>query len=254
MEEAFRSAISKGAVNSINYIQQVANGEISEDEAIENIVEEIKTGAIESLTNAFCNTGESDLIVEAGAKTPVIPMLAGQGVKNTLATNAIAGGVACAFEAVKDLVKLGTGEITADECLERQGKIILTTAEGIIGASVGGTGGMAIVSSLDIGAGTTGATIATLAGGIAGGLIAGLAMTIAIENGVEKPYRDLVRNTENLRDAATELTRLSDTVLKSQIIFTHYIEAENQLEKRFQTQMRRVDDAGKRVMEIIGKI
>lgn len=132
MEEAFRSALSKGAVNSINYIQQVANGEITEDEAIENIVEEIKTGAIESLTNAFCNPGESDLIVEAGAKTPVIPLLTGQGVKNTLATNAIAGGVACALEAVKDLVKLGTGEITADECLERQGKNILTTAEGII--------------------------------------------------------------------------------------------------------------------------
>lgn len=113
---------------------------------------------------------------------------------------------------------------------------------------------MAIASSFGIGAGTTGATIATLAGGLSGGLIAGLAMTMAIENGVEKPYRDLVRNTENLREAVTELTRLSDTMLKSQIIFTHYIEAENQLEKRFQTQMRRVDDAGKRAMEIIGKI
>lgn len=254
MEAAFKSAISKGAVNSLNYIQQVANGEINEDEAIENIVEEIKTGAIESLTNAFCNRGESDLIVEAGKNNPAIPLLAGQGVKNTLAANAIAGGVSFAFEAARDLVKLGTGEITADECLERQGKNVLTTAEGIIGASVGGTGGVAIASSLGIGAGTTGTAVATVAGGLAGGLIAGLAMTIAIENGVEKPYRDLVRNTEKLQDAEAELVRLSETMCKGQIVFGKFLEADYALEKEFQAQMKNINEAGKRAMENIRKV
>lgn len=197
---------------------------------------------------------DSDLIVEMGTKSIANQVLAGQGMKNTLASNAIAGGAALAIEAANDLVKLGQGKITPEECLERQGKNLLNTAEGIVGASLGSAGGVAIASSLGMGAGSTGAAMATLVGGLTGGMIAELAMTLAIENGGEKPYRDLLRSTENLQEAAAELTRLSETVFKSQIVFEKFIEADYALEREFQTQMQRIDEAGKKAKVAINKI
>lgn len=252
--DAVKSAISKGAANSLTYIQQAASGEITEDEAIEKIVDETKSAAIETLGTVCGTMCEADTVIPPIAEDSGMPVLAGQGLRNTLAANIVAGGASCAIEAAKDLVKLGMGEITAEECLERQGKNILATSEGMIGASVGGVGGMALASSLGVATESIGTTIATLAGGLSGGLIAGLAMTFAIENGVEKPYRDLMRNTENLREAAVELTHLSETVFKSQIVFGKFLEADYALEKEFQSQMKRVDEVGKRAMAIINRI
>lgn len=249
-----RAAIAKGAANSIHYIQQVANDEISAEEAVDKIVEATLSAAAETVATGFSNMEESDLIVEIGAKNTASQILTGQGLKNTLTSNAITGGAALAIEAAKDLVKLGQGEITPEECFERQGKNLLNTAEGIVGASLGSAGGVAIASSLGMGAGSTGAAMATLAGGLSGGMIAGLALTLAIENGVEKPYRDLLRSTENLREAAVELERLSRTMFKGQVLFSKYVQADMMLEKEFQTQMKRVDEAGKRAMEVINKI
>ena len=85
-------------------------------------------------------------------------------------------------------------------------------------------------------------------------MIAGLAMTLAIENGIERPYRDLVKNTELLHEAAKELERTSQTVFKAQVLFTKYIEADYQMETALQKQFSRIDEAGQRALDAINRI
>jgi hypothetical protein len=97
-------------------------------------------------------------------------------------------------------------------------------------------------------------TAAGVVGGLSGGMIAGLAMTLAIENGIEKPYRDLVQNTTYLHEAALELERVSQTVLMGQVLFTKYIEADAHLERQLDVQFDRIDAAGNNALAAIMKI
>ena len=136
-----------------------------------------------------------------------------------LKTNAVTVGVNCAIDAVKDLVRLGAGKISAQEFFDRQGRGVLDTTAGVVGGGLGTAAGAGMATALGASAGSVALTAASIVGGLAGGMIAGLAMNLAIENGIEKPYRDLVRNTESLRDAAIELDRVSRNAVKYQVLF-----------------------------------
>lgn len=181
-------------------------------------------------------------------------VLARQGLKSMLKTNLVTVGVVCAVDAVKDLVRLGTGDITTQEFFDRQGKGVLMTTAGVAGGALGTAAGVGAATIFGASSGALALTVAEFVGGLSGGMIAGLAMNLAIENGIEKPYRDLVSNTTNLRAAATELERVSRTMFSNQILFTKYLEADVQMEAALNNQMRRVDEAGKRAFDAISRI
>ena len=159
-------------------------------------------------------------------------------------------GVVCAIDAVKDMVALGLGKLSREEFFERQGKNVLNTSSGVVGGTLGAIAAESAVTAL----GFSSSFAAPLLGGIAGGLIAGLAMQCAIENHIERPYRELLQNTEDLRTAAEELQRTSQNILGCQILFTKVMEHENILERLLSQQFSRIDEAGERTRATIEKI
>lgn len=251
---AAMSAVVSGSVNTLKYIQLANNGELTAEEATVKILGETVASAADSAVKASANAGVQSLMVRYGSEEAAMQILAQQGMKNMLKTNAVTVGVTCAVDAVKDLVRLGTGQISTQEFFDRQGKGVLMTSAGVAGSALGTAAGAGVATALGLSSGTLAVTVVEFIGGMSGGMIAGLAMALAIENGIEKPYRDLVRNTENLKAAACELERVSRNVFRSQILFTKYLEADYRLEKELQTQLDRVDEAGQRAFEAISKI
>lgn len=249
---AAMSAIVCGTVNSIRYINLARDGKLSADQAAFAIVKETVCSAADSAIKASANVGVQSLMVRYGAEKIVVGTLAKQGLGAMMRTNAVTVGVVCAVDAVKDIVHLGLGNITKEQFYDRQGKNILNTSAGVLGGSLGAGAAGGIVASM----GVTGAAgnVLMLAGGLSGGLIAGIAMTMAIENGIEKPYRDLVNNTGYLKEAAEELDRVSHTVFMGQILFSKYLEEGLHLEQQLQAQTKKIEQAGEDALNAIIKI
>jgi hypothetical protein len=251
---AAMSAVVCGSINTLRYIQSARNGEISSDEAVIKIVVETAAAAADSAVKASANAGVQSLLVRYGAEKAVIEVLAKQSLKSMLKTNAVTVGVVSVVDAIKDLVKLGTGSISKEEFYERQGKSVLNTSAGVVGGSLGAAGAAATAAGFGITAGTTAMTAVTVIGGLSGGIIACLAMSLAIENGIEKPYQDLLKNTESLHAAASELERVSKTVLMSQVVFTKFLERNFELDNQLNQQFDKIDFAGEQVLDIINRI
>ncbi len=245
---ATMSAIVSGTINTVTYIQKVRNSEMTVEEATKAIFIETACSAADSATKASAVVGVQSLIVKYGTEKVVVNTLAKQTLGAVARTNAISIAVLCAIDAIKDLVKLGSGKITKEEFEERQGKNILNTSAGVVGSSIG----MVAVGGL----GLTGTSLAILsfAGAMSGGIIAGLAMSFAIENGVEKPYKELIQNTSLLNESARELEKISQNIFLGQVCFTKYFEEDVRLEKNIQQQFKNIDKAGNNALESILKI
>lgn len=251
---AAMSAVVAGSINTVRYIQLAREGKLSAEEATFEIVKESVSAAADSAVKASANAGVQSLMVRYGSEKAVVEVLAKQGLQSMMKTNAVTVGVVCAVDAVKDLVRLGMGDISQEEFFERQGKGLMMTSAGVVGGSLGAAGVTAIAGALGVGSGTLAMTAAGVLGGLSGGMIAGIAMTIAIENGIEKPYRDLVQNTTSLREAAHTLEQVSQTVLMGQLFFAKYIEDSIHLERQINAQFDRIDSAGSDALSAIMKI
>ena len=247
---AAMAAIVCGTTNIVRYVQLASTGQISEGEAVSRILVETASSAADSAVKAGAVVGAQSLLVRYGSEKVIIETLSRQSLNALMKTNVITVGVACAVDAVKDLVALGTGRLTREAFFERQGKNILTTSSGTIGGTLGAITAESAVAAL----GFSAPFMAPLLGGLAGGLIAGLAMQCAVENHIDRPYRELVQNTEQTREAAAELQRISQKILGCQILFTRVMERENMLEKILSGQFSRIDEAGNRARSIIEKI
>lgn len=243
------SAVISGTVNIIQYCQLARDGKISSEEAVQCIIVETATSAADSALKASAVVGVQSLLVRYGEKV-VIETFAKQSLKALMRGNAVTTGVVCAIDAAKDLVALSVGKISKEEFFERQGKGMLNTSAGVIGGTLGAVSAASFVTSM----GFSFPIAAPLLGGLAGGLIAGMAMNFAIENHIEKPYRQLVENTTHLADAARELQKVSSTVFASQVLFAKALEEEAYLDKLFAVQLHELDKAGERAALAISKI
>jgi hypothetical protein len=251
---AAMSAVVSGSINTVRYIQLAREGKLTGDEAALKIVGETVAAAADSAVKASANAGVQSLMVRYGSEKAVTEVLAKQGLKAMIKSNAVTVGVVCAVDAVKDLVRLGMGDINKEEFFERQGKSVLQTSAGVVGGSLGVAGASTVSVALGASVGGTAMTVASVVGGLSGGIIGGLAMTLAIENGIEKPYRDLVRTTGLLQEAARELERVSQTVFMGQVLFSKYIERDLLLEEDLLEQFERIDRAGLEALDAINKI
>lgn len=245
---AAMSAIVCGTTNTVRYIQLARDGQISAEEATYKIIAETASSAADSAIKASANAGIQSLIVRYGAEKAVVSTLARQSVGAMLRTSAVTVGVVCTVDAIKDMVALGMGKISKEQFYERQGKGMLNTSAGVTGGAVGALGAEA--GCLALGASTVPALVPIL-GGLAGGLIAGIAMMIAIENGIERPYRELLSNTDDLNNAAAEFQRMADNVFAGQVLFTKILAVEGELDKKIDGKMADVDAAGHKALESI---
>jgi len=239
---AAMSAITSGVYNTFTYLEMAKEGKITEDEAIVKIIGETVSSSADSAIKAAANTGVQSMLVRYSSKEAV-KQVAKQGLKNMVKTNAISIAVVCGIDMVKDLVRLATGKITKDQFEERNGKNILNTSAGTVGSAIGGAVGSPFFPP-----------IGTYIGGMAGGLIAGMAMTFAIENGIEKPYRELVENTVALRESMQVLQEVSYNIFNGQVVFTAFLEKERALNIEFENQMERVAPAGEKMSREIDRL
>ena len=146
------SAVMSGTYNTVLYCKMVKDGKMTEQEAVYKIISETASSATDSAVKASAVTGTQSLIVRYGSKE-LVEKLTEQSLKGMMRSNVATVGVVCAIDAVKDLVKLGSGKITKDEFYERQGKNMLNTATGATGGAVGfsvgaGSNGVIDVSSV----------------------------------------------------------------------------------------------------------
>ena len=91
-------------------------------------------------------------------------------------------------------------------------------------------------------------------GGISGGLIAGLAMQIAIENHIENSYKDIVRNTNNLKESLDILNQVSSNIFQGQILFSAYLEREKELDENLNKKLKDINQAGTKMSNAIDLI
>jgi hypothetical protein len=240
------SAVASGVFNSLTYIKMVREGKMTESEAVVKVIGETVASSADSAIKASANVGVQSMMVRYGTKEVTRKMseeLAKNGLRSMARTNAVTVGVICAVDLVKDLVKLGVGSINGQEFEERQGKNVLNTSSGVMGGAVGYEIGAAI-----------GIAGMGLAGGIAGGLIAGLAMQFAIENHLEKPYRELVSNTAALASSMRVFEQVSRDIVRGQVAFGVFLEEEGLTNRQFKEQMNAVSNTGSAMKSAIDKL
>jgi hypothetical protein len=226
------SAISSGVFNTVACCKLVAEGKMTEGQAVAKIAAEVTASAADSAIKAAGVTGAQSVMVRLGGQQAAV-QLAKQGVGTLLRSNAVTVGVIVTIDVVRSLVRLAAGKITPAQFEERFGKNLLTTSAGVLGSSVG----MGIVGASSL-------TFAPLAGAIAGGLVAGLAMQFAIEHGIENPYREMLEDTARTRDSMRLVAHVSQRMLEGQAVFEAFLIEDAKLEGEFQQQVARIDEAG----------
>jgi hypothetical protein len=236
------SAISSGVFNTVACCKLVAEGKMTEGQAVVKIAAEVTSSAADSAIKAAGVTGAQSLMVRLGGQQAVA-QLAKQGASSLLRSNAVTVGVIVTIDVVKDLVRLAAGKISPAHFEERFGKNLLTTSAGVLGSSVG----MGIASASTL-------AFAPLAGAIAGGLVAGLAMQFAIEHGIEKPYREILEDTARTRDSMRLLAHVSQRMLEGQAVFQAFLVEDAKLEADFYRQVARIDEAGDEMTKAIDKL
>jgi hypothetical protein len=220
---AAMAAVVAGTINTVRYLDLVRRGEMSTSDATIKIVVETSAAAADSAVKASLVTGTHSVLTRLAGEAAVSSM-AKQGLGAMLRTNVVTAGVVCAVDAVKDLVLLAKGDLTTEEFEERQGKGMLNTAAGTMGASLGTAAITAVAGSI---------AFAPFIGALTGGIIASVAMSFAIEAQIEGPYRELAGNTTRLRDSARLLESLSQTVFEGQIHFTAFLSRDLALDTGF---------------------
>lgn len=235
------TAVASGVMNTVTYIQMAREGKISSEDAVLKILGETASSAADSAVKASLQVGVNSYLTRSASREVATTILAKQGMGSMLRSNAVTVGVVCAVDCVKDLVKLGMGNITEKEFYERQGKNLLNTSAGVIGGSLGTSAAATAAGMLGLGSASLGYSALMLSGGLAGGLIAGMAMSLAIENGIEAPYRDLVRNTDALRDTANELMKTTKTVYLGQKLMEQFVRESAKLDNEFSQHLSEIE-------------
>lgn len=181
---ALITTVIAGSINTFRYLRLAKEGKMTADEATFTIIQ-----------NTAIAAGDSAL--KAGASAAVISQLArnypqlfaGSIFKRTLSSSVVAGATVCVIDVVKNCVLFSMGKINAKQLEERTGKGIFQTGAGSLGASIGAT------------IGSVGGPIGMIVGGLVGGMITTLAGDIALDNHIEKPFRQNLANTQNLVEA-----------------------------------------------------
>lgn len=200
------TTVIAGTINTVSCLDKVKKGEMTPQEATLYI-----------LKNTIIAAGDSAL--KAGTATAAVSLTAravpeffirGSVLQSSLAAGAVAGAAVCAVDIVECLVLVAAGKMSWKEMETRTGKNIFQTGAGTIGASIG--------AALGAPAGPVGMLI----GSLAGGMITSVAMTLAIENHIEKPFREIMKNTETLVQAENVMSNAVSYMAQAEEVFGNF--------------------------------
>ena len=233
------SAIASGAFNVVRYCKMVTDGQLTQTEAVKKIAGEVTASGADAAIKASANVGLQSVMARYSSEE-VLRQTAQNGLATMMQTTAATVAVVSGIEAIKDLVRLSSGQIDKRQFEERTTKNVLRTSISVTGASVGAN----IATLLPM-------SFPPLLGGIAGALIAGQAYAFAVENHIEKPYRELMENTSALKDVLNLLQEVTNNICKSQIVFTAFLAKDAELDAGFQKQHDRIENSGRRMSRAI---
>ncbi len=250
---AAMSAIISGAANSMEYYERVRSGEMDAKEAMVKIVSETIASAADSAVKAAGNKAMEILVEKYGSKENALKALAQQGMDALLDNLPVSQGGQQLIDNIRQMLDVATGKMPLDEMLNKPGTIIVRAMNGPESriAKIAGNGAVNVVKSRFPKLLTMLPKHPAI---LSAGIVVAVAGGIAIKNHIERPYQDLVRNTTSLNEAAAELERVSGNMLRGQVLFGKFLEADNQMEAQFQSQLSRIDQAGQDALDSILKI
>lgn len=250
---AAMSAVISGAANSMEYYERVRSGEIDAKEAMVKIISETITSAADSAIKAAGNKAMEILIEKYGSKENALKALAQQGMDTLLDNLPVSLGGRQVIDHIRQMLDVATGKISMDDLLNKPGPIIVRATSGPEAriAKIAGNGAVNVVKSKFPRLMTM---LPKHPAFLSAGVVVAVAGAIAVKNCIERPYQDLVRNTTSLNEAASELERVSGNMLKGQMLFGKFLEADFQMEAQFQNQLSRIDRAGQDALDSILKI
>lgn len=245
------SALVNGSANIVACIAQLRNGGLSGKSALVKVIGETVASAADSAMKAAGSTGKQVIIEKYGSEEKAMQALAEQGFSLLCEKLPVSEGGKQLLENLKNLVNLGAEKLSLDECVRQAGSLITnaTSASGL--NSLTGEGAMALLKSKIP---SVMKIMPKHPAMLAASIMVVVAKGIAIKNGIERPYQDLVRNTTTLKEAATELDRVSRNLLQGQVLFGKFLESDAEMETRLKSQMASVDKAGRNALDAILKI
>lgn len=224
---AIVTTVIAGSINTIHCLEQVRRGEMAPDAAYRYILKNTAIAAADSAAKA----GASTAAVSVAMRT--MPELFGETVlRQSLASGGIAAAAICAVDLVECLVLVAAGKMTLAELETRTGKNVLQSGAGVLGSSIG--------AALGAPAGPAG----MLVGALVGGLITSVASTIAIDNHIEKPFADAIRNTQALVQAQYVMRDSLAYLATAQQGFASFRISCRASERQFDSQMEQAHQLG----------
>ncbi len=235
------SAVIAGTYNTLHCLQLVRQGRMSGEDAVYSIVKQTALASADSALKAAAATGAVSLTTRVAAGT-----VAQQAMRGMLTRTAVAGTAVCMVDVIQCMVQVAAGKMTLAELESRTGKNVMQTAGAAAGSSIGVT--------LALQAGAAAGTWPILAASLGGGLIAGLAVTLAIEHGVEGPYRQALENTAALTAAQQVMRESAEGMAANQRLLAFFTLMDADLQHQTNLQLARVDAAGARMNAAISQL
>ena len=241
------SAIISGAANSMQYFDLVRKGDMTPREALGKIIGETVASAADSALKAAGSAGLQIIGERYGSEDNALKALAGQGVEILMEKLPSSGGAALT-DGIARALTFAQGE-TPEAPIPWQieqalpnGADILSLARKFMGIAEKIFKGKfpPVIKGFPLNPAALVAAAAIAA-----------ATNIAVKNCIERPYQDILRNTETLGEAAAELARVAGRMRGAQALFAKCLESDARMETELQCQMARVDQAGQSARDAI---
>lgn len=252
------AAVASGVQSTCRCLALVKEGKMTREEAVLHVLRTTTVSSADAAVKAGAATGA----VSVARALHILPQQLGTASVSTMVTaGGIAGAAIVGADLVVSLVNLAAGKTTVAAVEERFGKNVLQTSAGVWGSAIGfgmlqgggAAGGMAATATT--GAATISvATLMTAAGPLAGGMIAGLAVTRAIELGIERPFRELIQDTELLQAAQEAMNDTAQRFALGQQAFEAFVKEDQKLDSKFQETIGEIDATGQRLNDLIDEI
>lgn len=234
---AIATAVISGTINTISCLKKVQDGSLSTDEAVRHILTNTGAAALDATLKAAAGTAAVSLVARS-----VPEIFSGSVLQANLAGGAVAGAAICAVDLAECLVLAAAGRMTMKELEERTGKNIFQTGAGVVGSSIG--------AAIGAPAGPVGIFVCSTIGG----MITSVAMTVAIENGIEKPFQEVMEQTDRLVRSEHMMADSVQLLEYSQTYFRDFRIGCAISEQQFEQQMAENRRLGLEMWRTIGNI
>lgn len=225
---AFVTTVLAGTINTISCLNKVQKKQMTSEEAVSYILKNTAIAAGDSALKAGAATAVTSLTV----RTLPDLFLQASTMQAGFLTGAVAGTTICAVDVIECLVMVAAGKMSWQAMEERTGKNIFQTSSGVVGSTIGAA------------LGAPGGPVGSMIGAMIGGMITSVAMTFAIENHIEKPFQEIIQNTQSLVHAETLLTDSVSYMAEANAVFDGFQVGLFLSEKEFDAKMKNI--VGKR--------